>query len=95
VPPVVLESDIACPFVARIGARLVVVAGEVDEFLGAAVERSAFDQLEVEVGRTHEDRIRARLSRDDAEERDVDLSTKPAAMTARFIDRLACDWLPE
>src|SRR5262249_52265975 len=56
-PPVVLESVVACPFVARTGARLVVQPGAVDEFLGAAVERSASDQLEVEVGRNHEDRI--------------------------------------
>jgi hypothetical protein len=47
VPPVVLESVIACPFVARIGARLGVQRGAVDEFLDAAVERSAFDQLAV------------------------------------------------
>src|SRR5262249_33708582 len=50
VPPVVLESVIACPFVARIGARLVVQRGAVDEFLGAAVERSAFDDVDELVG---------------------------------------------
>src|SRR5438874_5845405 len=50
VPPVVLESVIACPFVARIGARLVVQRGTVDEFLGAAVERSAVDDVDELVG---------------------------------------------
>src|SRR5215470_18578770 len=84
VPPVVLDSVIACPFVVRIGARLVVQRGAVDEFLGAAVERSAFDQLEVEVGRTHEDRIRARVSGDDGKSVTWTRSMRPAAMTARF-----------
>src|SRR5262249_38059478 len=50
VPPVVLEPVIACPFVARIGARLVVQRGAVDEFLDAAVERSALDDVDELVG---------------------------------------------
>ena len=35
--------------------------GPVDEFLGAAVERHALDQVEVEVRRTLEDRFRSSL----------------------------------
>jgi hypothetical protein len=35
-------------------------AGPVDELLGVAVERPAPDQLEVEVGRILEDRLRRR-----------------------------------
>src|SRR5262245_56889685 len=49
-PRVVLESVIACPFVARIGAPLVGQRGAVDAFLGAAVERSAFEDVDELVG---------------------------------------------
>ncbi len=42
-----------------VGARLVVERRSVDEFLGATVERPRFDQVEVEIGRILEDRIRA------------------------------------
>jgi hypothetical protein len=40
--------------------------------LGAAVERPAFDQLEVEVGRSLEDRVRSGLACDHREERHLD-----------------------
>jgi len=46
--------------------------GPVDEFLGVAVERSALDQLEVEVGRTLEDRVHSGLTGDHREERHLD-----------------------
>jgi hypothetical protein len=39
---------------------------------GVAVERSALDQLEVEVGRTLEDRIHSGLTGDHREERHLD-----------------------
>ena len=38
--------------------------GPVGEFLGVAVERPALDQLQVEVGRTAEDRLLSGLSGD-------------------------------
>jgi hypothetical protein len=65
--------------------------GPVDELLDVAVERPALDQLEVEVGRTLEDRVQPGLTGDDGEERDLDGSTWPAAISARFIDRLPCE----
>src|SRR5215469_9109897 len=43
--------------------------GPVDELLGAAVEGPALDQLEVEVGRTMEDRVTSGLAGDYGEER--------------------------
>src|SRR5215212_4961783 len=46
--------------------------GSVDELLGVTVEGPVLDQLEVEVGRTPEDRVRAGLSGDDREERHLD-----------------------
>src|SRR5580692_4957300 len=46
--------------------------GPVDELLGVAVERPALDQLEVEVGRTLEDRVLPGLTGDDGEERHLD-----------------------
>src|SRR5918995_3562461 len=46
--------------------------GPVDELLGVAVERPALDQLEVEVGRTLEDRIQSGLTGDHREERHLD-----------------------
>jgi len=61
--------------------------GPADELLGVAVERPALDQL-VEVGRTPEDGIEAGLAGDDREEVTWTRSTRPAAMSARFIDRL-------
>src|SRR5262245_58452282 len=44
----------------------------VDELLDIAVERSALNQLEVEVGRTLEDRVITGLTGDDGEERHLD-----------------------
>jgi hypothetical protein len=41
--------------------------GPVDEFLGAAVERPAGDEFEVEVGRAVEDRVQAGLTGDHRE----------------------------
>src|SRR6266568_6638382 len=49
-----------------------VQGGPVDELLGAAVERSALDQFEVEVGRALEDRVRSGLSGDHGEERHLE-----------------------
>ncbi len=46
--------------------------GPVDEFLDVAVERPALDQLEVEVGRTLEDRVQSGLTGDHREERHLD-----------------------
>src|SRR5919108_694001 len=46
--------------------------GPVNELLDVAVERPALDQLEVEVGRTLEDRGHAGLTGDNGEERHVD-----------------------
>jgi hypothetical protein len=44
----------------------------VDELLDVAVERPALDQLEVEVGRTLEDRVQPGLTGDHGEERHLD-----------------------
>src|SRR5207302_8888704 len=46
--------------------------GPVDELLNVAVERPALDQLEVEVGRTLEDRFASGLTGDHREERHLD-----------------------
>src|SRR5919202_4722327 len=46
--------------------------GPVDELLDVAVERPALDQLEVEVGRTLEDRVQSSLTGDHREERHLD-----------------------
>src|SRR2546430_10254550 len=46
--------------------------GPIDELLDVAVERPALDQLEVEVGRTLEDRVITRLTGDHREERHLD-----------------------
>src|SRR2546430_13282448 len=46
--------------------------GPVDELLDVAVERPALDQLEIEVGRTLEDRLGPGLAGDDREERHLD-----------------------
>src|SRR5215469_13551442 len=46
--------------------------GPVDEFLDVAVERPAVDQLEVEVRRTLEDRVRSALTGDHGEKRHLD-----------------------
>src|SRR5207247_6953648 len=46
--------------------------GPVDELLDVAVERPALDQLEVEVGRTSEDRVHSGLTGDHREERHLD-----------------------
>src|SRR5450755_1306506 len=46
--------------------------GPVDELLDVAVERPALDQLEVEVGRTLEDRVQPGLPGDHREERHLD-----------------------
>jgi hypothetical protein len=43
----------------------------VDELLGVTVERPVPDQLQVEVGRTLEDRVQPGLTGDDREERDL------------------------
>jgi hypothetical protein len=43
--------------------------GSVDELLDVTVERPGLDQLQVEVGRTLEDRVQAGLTGDDREER--------------------------
>jgi hypothetical protein len=43
--------------------------GSVDELLGVTVERPVLDQLQVEVGRTLEDRVQPGLTGDDREER--------------------------
>lgn len=46
--------------------------GPIDELLGVAVERPVLDQLEVEVGRTLEDRVHSGLTGDHREERHLD-----------------------
>jgi hypothetical protein len=46
--------------------------GPVDELLDVAVERPALDQLEVEVGRTLEDRAQSGLTGDHRQERHLD-----------------------
>jgi hypothetical protein len=46
--------------------------GPVDELLDVAVERPPVDQLEVEVGRTLEDRVHSGPTGDHREERHVD-----------------------
>src|SRR5215218_1939937 len=46
--------------------------GPVDELLDVAVQRPALDQLEVEVGRTLEDRVQPGLTGDHREERHLD-----------------------
>src|SRR5215218_9466780 len=46
--------------------------GPVDELLDVAVEPPALDQLEVEVGRTLEDRLHSGLTGDHSEERHLD-----------------------
>src|SRR5918911_2240302 len=46
--------------------------GAIGEFLDVAVERSTLDQLEVEVGRTLEDRIRSVLAGDHREDGHLD-----------------------
>jgi hypothetical protein len=46
-----------------------VQGGPVDELLDVAVERPVLDQLQVEVGRTLEDRVEPGLTGDDREER--------------------------
>jgi len=43
--------------------------GPVDQFLDVSVERPVLEQLQVEVGRTLEDRVEAGLTGDDREER--------------------------
>jgi hypothetical protein len=45
--------------------------GPVDELLDVIVERPVLDQLQVEVGRTLEDRVQPGLTGDDGEERDL------------------------
>ena len=45
--------------------------GSVDELLDVTVERPVLDQLQVEVGRTLEDRVQPGLTGDDREERDL------------------------
>src|SRR4051794_24497831 len=45
--------------------------GSVDELLDVTVERLTVDQLEVEVGRTLEDRVGPGLTGDDREDRDL------------------------
>ena len=52
--------------------RNLMEGGPVDELLDVAVERPALDQLEVEVGRTLEDRVRPGLTGDHREERHLD-----------------------
>jgi hypothetical protein len=51
----------------------------------------ALDQLEVEVGRTLEDRVQPGLTGDHGESVTWTRSTRPAAISARFIDRLPCE----
>src|SRR5829696_9530536 len=46
--------------------------GSVDELLGVTVEGPVLDQLQVEVGRTLEDRVHSGLSGDDREDRHLD-----------------------
>jgi hypothetical protein len=46
-------------------------AGSLDELLRAAVERPLLDQLQVEVGRTLEDRLIPGLTGDDGKDRDL------------------------
>ena len=46
-------------------------SGTVDEFLDVAVERPVLDQLQVEVGRTLEDRVQPGLAGDHREESDL------------------------
>src|SRR4051812_41113436 len=65
--------------------------GSVDELLDVTVERPVVDQLQVEVGRTLEDRVQPGLTGDDREERHLQASTRPAAVSARFNDRLPCE----
>jgi hypothetical protein len=65
-----------------------VQAGLVRELLNVAVERPTLDQLEVEVGCTLKDRVITGLTGDDGEDRHLDAVDNPAAMSARFIDRL-------
>ena len=65
--------------------------GPVDELLDVAVERPALEQLEVEVGRTLEDRGRAGLTGSTGKSVTWTRSTRPAAISARFNDRLPCE----
>src|SRR5829696_4591361 len=65
--------------------------GSVDELLGVAVERPVLDQLEVEVGRTLEDRVHSGLTGDDREERHLQAVDEAGAISARFNDRLPCE----
>jgi hypothetical protein len=46
--------------------------GSVDELLDVTVERPVLDQLQVEVGRTPEDRVQPGLTGDDREERHLE-----------------------
>src|SRR3712207_5644827 len=63
--------------------------GSVDELLGVTVEGPVLDQLQVEVGRTLEDRVHSGLPGDDREKIVTwTRSTRPAVISARFIDRL-------
>src|SRR5919109_2151799 len=65
--------------------------GSVGELLDVAVERPVLDQLQVEVGRTLEDRVQAGLTGNDGKSVTCRRSTRPAAISARFIDRLPCE----
>src|SRR3954454_17250953 len=51
--------------------------GPVDELLDVTVERPALDQLEVEVGRPLEDRVKPGLTRDGGEERPLRAVDQP------------------
>jgi Amidohydrolase family len=63
----------------------------VDELLGAAVERPVLEQFQIEVGRTLEDRVQPGLPGDDGKSVTCTRSTSPAAISARFNDRLPCE----
>jgi hypothetical protein len=65
--------------------------GPVDELLDVAVERPVLDQLQVEVGRILEDRFQPGLTGDTGKSVTCRRSTRPAAISARFNDRLPCE----
>ena len=66
--------------------------GPVDELLDVAVERPALDQLEVEVGRTLEDRVHPSLTDDYRKSVTWTRSTRPAAISVRGPTRPPWSW---
>ena len=62
--------------------------GPVYDLLDVSVECPTLNKLKVEVGRILEDRLLSGLARDYWEDRHLNPSTSPAAISARFIDRL-------